>query len=668
MQGNHCSDSYFIAPDEARMKWLQTHLEEILDSIADSVLITDRDSNIVFVNSALLNFCDGLSKEAVLNKKCSALFRQCASPCPKECIADIVCPHPDIFSTGKSLSFVRAHTLPDGSERFFTVTASPIRDDGGDIIYSIAVLREITDEERTKRALQESEEKYRRNEEFISNILESMGAGLVVIDRDYRILAANKAYCKQVDMPCDSILGKNCFEISHHGDKPCFECGEDCAAQRTFETGEPHQVVHTHFDSSGGAVYVELKSYPMRNRAGNIVSVIEVLNDITEKKGLEDQLRHAQKMEAVGTLTGGIAHDFNNILTAMIGYASILQLKMKADDPLLSNVRQILASAERASGLTRSLLAFSRKQPLNPKPVNLNELIKGAETLLSRLISEDIAFETMLTEQDLPILADHGQLSQVLMNMVTNARDAMPGGGKLTITTSPVILDKDFLAPQDGMKPGLYALAAISDNGMGMDDKTREKIFEPFFTTKEVGKGTGLGLAMVYGIIKQHGGMITVSSEPRRGTTFKIYLPLYRSETHELEAPSKPGAAAMGGTETFLVAEDNEAVRTVITTVLAEAGYGVVEAETGEEAVRKYIENKDRIHILLLDVTMPKKNGFAVYEEIKRSNPDIKTIFMSGYNDLAVNSNGTTKEGVMFLSKPVAPSELLRAVRKALDT
>ena len=385
----------------------------------------------------------------------------------------------------------------------------------------------------------------------------------------------------------------------------------------------------------------------------------------TEKERLEEQLRHAQKMEAVGTLAGGIAHDFNNALTAIIGYGDLLKMRIDKDNPLRRNVDQILGAAQKAANLTQRLLAFSRKQLIEPRPVNLNESIKNVEKLLTRLIREDIEIKVKLSREVLIVMVDSGQIEQALMNLATNARDAMPDGGVLTITTESVELNGEFFKAGDYEGPGRYALLSVTDTGIGMEKKTRERVFDPFFTTKEVGKGTGLGLSMVYGIIKQHKGYITVCSKPGKGTTFKIYL--RSSELKIEEKKSKTVGPAQGGKETVLIAEDDESVRMLSKEILERYGYNVLEATDGEDAVRGFMENKEKVQILLLDVVMPKKNGKEVYEEIVKIRPDIKALFISGYATDIMHKQGIIEEEINFISKPVSPEALLRKVREVLD-
>ncbi|WP_298435465.1 ATP-binding protein [Geobacter sp.] len=383
-----------------------------------------------------------------------------------------------------------------------------------------------------------------------------------------------------------------------------------------------------------------------------------------EKEYLAEELRHAQKMEAVGTLAGGVAHDFNNILTAIVGFGTLLQRSLKNDNPYRIYVDQILIASDRATTLVKRLLAFGRKQVINPRPTNLNDIIKSIEKLLARLISEDIEFRISLADEPLICQVDTGQIDQILINLVTNARDAMPGGGTLTIATRSEYLDEDFFGPVEKGGPGRYGIISIADSGIGMDEETRGRIFDPFFTTKEVGKGTGLGLSMAYGIIKQHEGFVTVETSPGEGTTFHVYFPLIQAaaapETVEFVHVGR------GNRETILVAEDDKAVRKLAKHILERSGYAVIEAVDGTEAVRRFREYSGKIDMVLLDVVMPKQNGQAAYEEMKLTKPDLKALYISGYTQDIINRKGVLEEGINFIAKPVKPDELLAKVQEVL--
>jgi nitrogen-specific signal transduction histidine kinase/CheY-like chemotaxis protein len=392
-------------------------------------------------------------------------------------------------------------------------------------------------------------------------------------------------------------------------------------------------------------------------------AVTSTVIDITREKTLESQLLQAQKMEAVGTLVGGIAHDFNNILTVFTGYGTLLQMGLDQKHPLRKYADQLLSAAEKAVQLTHGLLAFSRKQAIILKPVKMNSVIKGTEKLLKRLLTDDIELRTNLTSEDTTVMADTMQIDQILFNLTSNARDAMPKGGILTIETKRLELGHEFENIYGYGEPGVYILISISDTGLGMNIETREHIFDPFFTTKEVGRGTGLGLSTIYGIVRQHKGYINVYSEPDMGTIFHIYFPsAYTIAVEEKPAPVTAGT----GKETVLIAEDNEAVRGLISTILIEHGYTTIEAIDGPDAIEKF-RKADRIDLLIFDSVMPKKNGRETYNEICEMKPDIKAIFTSGYTRDVFLDKGIEDEKFNFLQKPISPSSLLQKVREVLD-
>ncbi len=417
---------------------------------------------------------------------------------------------------------------------------------------------------------------------------------------------------------------------------------------------------------SGEVRWVLASASPVMDSKNNIVASILILQDITERRRLSEQLHQAQKMEAVGQLTGGIAHDFNNILTAIIGYGSLIRNNLGHDDTNRLYIDQVLKSAEKAADLTKNLLAFSRKQIISPKKTNLNETVASVQRLISRLIGEDIELNINLHSEDIPVFVDSGLIEQVLLNLAANARDAMPKGGKLEITTTVTTLNENGLVGKDDHRK--YALIRVRDTGTGIEQKIIDKIFEPFFTTKEKGKGTGLGLAMAYGIIKQHNGYIFVSSEVGKGTEFRIYLPLFAKEFEGTAPTNKQGdSTAPKGTETVLLAEDSDDVRGITREILLSHGYKVIEAIDGEEAVEKFKQTPESIDLLLFDVIMPKKNGKEAYEEIKRLRPDVKVLFLSGYATDILSKRNMLGEGINFLPKPVTPPVLLKKVRDVLD-
>jgi two-component system cell cycle sensor histidine kinase/response regulator CckA len=400
--------------------------------------------------------------------------------------------------------------------------------------------------------------------------------------------------------------------------------------------------------------------------------VLAAARDITErkqaeeeKKRFEKQLEHSQRMGAIGQLAEGVAHDFNNILTAIVGYSSLLQMKIKDDNELKHSVEQIIASTERAADLTKSLLTFSRKQPISPEPVDINNIIKNFENFMKRVIGKDIVLNADLHENALTVMADTRQIEQVLINLVTNAKDAMPSGGRIDIQTGAATIGSDFVGDHGCGAEVPYSFITVKDSGIGMDEKTKLKIFEPFFTTKGIDKNTGLGLSIAYGIISQHDGYINVESEKNKGAEFKIYLPLMKNKA----SSAKPVQLTMpmGGTETVLVADDEDMIREIISNALSALGYDVITAVDGEDAINKFIENKEKVKVVILDSQMPKKPGKKVFEEINKINPDVKAIFMSGDPGSVEHREKTHKKAVCHILKPFLPSEIIGKIREVLD-
>ncbi|NJN16569.1 MAG: PAS domain S-box protein [Oscillochloris sp.] len=408
-------------------------------------------------------------------------------------------------------------------------------------------------------------------------------------------------------------------------------------------------------------------SIPVRNSAGAMIGVINLFEDISERTALEARLQQAQKMESIGRLAGGIAHDFNNLLVPIIGYIELSMIDLDPENKLYSDLQQVRRAAEQATDLTRQILAFSRQQMLEMRTFDLNSIVRDFEKMIRRLIGEDVALRTSFDHESAPILADKGQIEQVLLNLVVNSRDAMPSGGTLTIATANVYLDQAYVTMYaEGIEAGHYMMLAVSDTGQGMDAATRKLIFEPFFTTKARGKGTGLGLSTVFGIIKQHKGHISVYSEPNRGTTFKIYLP-QSGDTPHLSGASPAESAALYGSETILVVEDEPMVCQLICETLRTYGYRLIEAQGAGEGLRQAVGWTEPIHLLLTDVVMPEMDGMALYHHLLTMQPQLRVLYMSGYtNDVIVN-HGILNPGVAFLPKPFAIRDLAQKVRQVLD-
>lgn len=459
-----------------------------------------------------------------------------------------------------------------------------------------------------------------------------------------------------------------CREHVHPEDLPMVSNVFD----KTTRTYEDNEMEFRIVRPDGAIRWIRWRGQVVQDAGGKYSRIICVNMDITEGKEMEEERRRlesrllqSQKIESIGTLTGGIAHDFNNILSALMGYASLIQMKMDKKDPLRPFADQIVLGSQKAAELTRSLLAFSRQQPITFSILGLNDIVKGAEKLLQRLVTEDVAIKTSLVPGQPTIRADATQIDQVLFNLAANARDAMPNGGTLLIETQIVELDETFVQSHGYGGPGRYALISVSDTGVGMDEATRQRIFDPFFTTKEVGKGTGLGLSTVYGIVKQHKGYITVYSEPHIGTTFHVYLPV-ADKIVDGDKPAPVAKQARGGSEVILVAEDNEAVRNLIRDVLTQYGYTIIEATDGADAVDKF-KKTERVDLLILDSVMPKKNGRQAFNEIISLTRDVKVLFISGYTRDVILNKGIEESKFPFVPKPIQAVVLLNKIREILD-
>ncbi len=528
-------------------------------------------------------------------------------------------------------------------------------------------------EERTRELQKELVERKRiegelvEREERIRLLLNSTAEAIYGVDLNGVCTFCNPSslkilgYEKQED-----LIGKNMHELIHHTRIDGSPYREDqCRIYSAYRNKQGcHVDDEVFWRADGSSIPVEYWSYPII-RGEEVIGAVATFIDISERKRLEAQLLQSQKMEAIGRLAGGVAHDFNNILTAIVGYGSILRKKI-TDEALRGNVVAILDASQRAIQLIKSLLAFGRKQIIMSKPFELNAVIRNVEKLLLRLIGADITLTSVLVDGELNVMGDSSQIEQVIMNLATNARDAMPSGGNLSIRSGRLQLDAEQIAAYPSGNPGAYALITISDTGTGIDEKTREKIFEPFFTTKQVGKGTGLGLSIVYAIVKQHSGFLQVYSEPEKGSVFKIYLPLIEIKPLKEEVPEEIKNYPRGA-ETILVAEDDPVIRELATSLLQEAGYRVIVAEDGDDAIGKFLTNREKIDLAILDVIMPKTNGRKVYEEMKKTRPDMKVIFASGYTGDILSVKAIIEEGFEFIQKPMSPGDLLQKVRNVLD-
>jgi PAS domain S-box-containing protein len=532
-----------------------------------------------------------------------------------------------------------------------STTVNIMRDGDDRFLYFFTTVEDITDHKQAEEALRQSKEQ-------LQALINAAPVAISLLDAE-----GNRTY---INRKCHELFGYTLEDIPTMGAFQRLAFPDPAYRDTLFSLfparGEdrevdPYEATVTCKDGSQRHVIV----------FGTIVSdmMLVMLDDVTERKRLEAELQQAQKMEAVGHLAGGVAHDFNNILTAIIGFGTLIEMGLDGDSPHRPYIGEILRAAERAARLTDSLLAYSRKQIIQPVPLNLNDSIEYQQKLLGRLVGEDIRFNTKLSKEPLVVMADPGQVDQIVMNIVTNARDAMPKGGTITIGTMLTEMDDGFIASHGYGTPGAYALITISDTGTGIDEGTLQKIFNPFFTTKEVGKGTGLGLSVVYGIVKQNNGYIDVESQPDKGTTFFIYLPVVALK---LSSEKQGTPEFTGGDETVLVCEDEEAVRSLTRTVLERAGYTVLEAPDGNAALRIFQENLKIIDLVILDVVMPGMNGKEVYDNIKRIKPEQKVLFNSGYTDDIVATKGILEDKLAFISKPLKPVDFLKKVRSTLES
>jgi two-component system, cell cycle sensor histidine kinase and response regulator CckA len=500
-------------------------------------------------------------------------------------------------------------------------------------------------------------------EELFRLISENAADMIALVDASGHRIYNSPSYGKILGYTVEELESTSSLERVHPQDRALIE-----EVGREAFCGHPGRRIEYRMRHKDGTWRIlESTSSAVCNKTGKVEKLVIVNRDITDRKRLEEQFRQAQKMEAVGQLSGGVAHDLNNILGVIIGYGEILQEGLPLEHPLRASADEILRAGHRAAGLTRQLLAFSRQQVLEPKVLDLNAVVLDMESMLRRLIGEHIELTSTLDKTLGTVKADQGQLEQVIMNLAVNARDAMPDGGKLIIETINAEMDETFVRRYPyPVKPGNYALLTVSDTGSGMDAATRARIFEPFFTTKEKGQGTGLGLSMVYGVVKQSEGYIDVYSEPGIGTTFKIYLP----RVDEAIAPAKPQtalASALRGHETVLLVEDEGTLRLLTKNLLEICGYTVLEAKNGSEALDISQQHPGVIDLLLTDVVMPGINGRVLADQLTQLRPQIKVVFTSGYTGQIVGAHRILDPGSLFLQKPFTRDALARKLREALD-
>lgn len=640
----------------------EKNLQAVLDNTEAIIHIKDIHGRYTFVNKQFERLY-GLKRNTVTGKTDHDLF-------PKE-IADAYRLNDSKVIEGKTpMKFDEILYHSDGPHIYISIKF-PLFDSNRSVCALCDISTDITD-----RKLMESEMLATKSRlEYLLKVSPAMIYSAKY--KDYRVTFMSENVRLQLGYEPQEFIEnqKFWFDRIHSEDLPRI-IGELSCLGKVNDVSLEYRFLHK--NGTYRVVYDE--RYLVYDEGGNPKEIIGYWVDITERRQAEEeklklreQLYHSQRLESIGKLAGGIAHDFSNIMAIIMGYGNLLQTEVGPNGLSRMYAEKILAAAGRATNLIQGLLAFSRRQINDPKPEHLNEIVKRSKALLARLIGEDIEFDTILTNKNCTAMVDSAQMEQVLMNLATNARDAMPHGGSLIISTDVIELGSEFTKEHGYGDVGLYALVSVSDTGIGMDKETKKKIFEPFFTTKDIGRGTGLGLSVVYGIIKQHQGYITVESEYGKGTTFEIYLPITESAVEGKESCdlsiSRDGTKiiSMGRKETILLAEDEAEVREITKIVLEKADYKVIEAIDGDDAIRKFIEYKNEIRLLIMDVVMPNKKGTEAYDIIKKMVPDMRVLFMSGYSSDIIMRRNIAKEALCFISKPVLSGDLLKRVREVLD-
>jgi PAS domain S-box-containing protein len=623
----------------------ESRYRRLFETAQDGILILDAASGQVFDANPFLTALLGYRLEELVGKELwqIGLFRDIDS-------------NKAAFRTLQETGYVRYDHLP-----LVTKDGRQIQVEFVSNVYTVGAarvvqcnIRDITERNRAEEALR-----------FRDRAIGAATQGLMIADAarpDRPLVYVSPGFERLTGYASDEVLARNCRMLQGADTDPAAVA----RLREALAAGESCTVELLNYRKDGTTFWNELSISPVRDGAGRLTHFVGVQVDVTARRGLEEQFRQAQKMEAVGRLAGGIAHDFNNLLTIINGYSDLLVQRLPPDDPARELVAEIRKAGERSAGLTRQLLAFSRQQILAPRVLDLNAMVADTEKMLRRLIGEDVRLVTALDPDPWAVRADPGQIEQVLMNLALNARDAMPTGGRLTIETRNVDLDETYTRTHADARPGPHVLLSVADDGSGMAAEVRARIFEPFFTTKGPGKGTGLGLATVYGIVKQSGGHVAVYSELGLGTTFKVYLP--RAEPAAGGVKPRSGLAPPpGGTETVLLAEDEAGVRDLIRRVLADRGYAVLAADDGAAAVRLAAGHRGPIHLLITDVVMPDVGGRAVAERVAERHPAVRVLFVSGYTDDAIIRHGVLRDGVNFLQKPFSPLALAFKVREVLD-
>lgn len=631
-----------------------TLLQGITEGTTDAVFVKDLTGRYLMINSAGARFL-GRTVDEVLGKDDRELFTL-------ETARLIMEGDRKVIESGVTQTYEETGAS-GGVSRIYLSTKGPFRDPNGKTVGLLGISRDMTGRKRAEEAMRQSQQKLRIH-------FEHTPLAVVEWDLEFRVTAWNPSAERIFGYSRDEAMRQHAhFIVPNEYHERVDRLWQNLLATKPedqsrarFGFGRNDNVT-----KSGRTISCEWYNTPLVDDSGRVLGVASLVHEVTERVALEERLRQSQKMEAVGRLAGGVAHDFNNLLTVILGYTQILADNVASGSRQAESTGQIKAAAERAAGITRQLLAFSRKQVLSPQVIDLNDTMMNLDSLLRRLIGEDVEVLTVPAPDLGSVKADPGQIEQVIMNLALNARDAMPHGGKLTLETANMHLDESYAGEHQPIAPGRYVMLAVSDTGHGMSPEVQAHIFEPFFTTKEVGKGTGLGLSTVYGIVKQSAGFIWVYSEPGRGTTFKIYFPRVDQPTEAPRADKRLGSV-LRGSEVILLVEDEPQLRQLSASVLGHCGYKVLVAGNPEEGLSIAQANHRDIKLLITDVVMPGMNGRQLAEKILQLSPATKILYISGYTNNAIVHYGVLDEGLWFLPKPFSLSALMSKVREVLDS
>ncbi len=654
-----------LRESESRYKHLYSMVRLMCDNLPDLIWTKDLENRFVFANKAycekLLNAKDTDEPIGKTDMYFADREREFHPENPEYHTFGEICTESDlsVLETKKLLRFDEFGNVK-GKFVYFDVYKAPFWDKKGNLIGTVGCARVVTKERQMEKERKLAEEEIRK----LSSAVEQSIDGMAISDLEAKLTYVNSAFARAHGYSPKEMIGMKAVDLLKKEELDKYTNGFNEVKTLGSWTCETE---HIRKDGTSYPAFISVNL--LKDTEGRATGVLTVLRDITEQKKLEEQFRQAQKMEAIGTLAGGVAHDFNNLLTIIIGNAQLALMDVIKDESLRNGIEETRKAGERAASLTRQLLAFSRKQIITPRVLDLNELLTGIEKMLGRLIGEDVELLTIQEPALWQVDVDPGQMEQVIMNLAINARDAMPRGGKLTIETANMDLDESYFHKHGikEKKPGHYVMLAVSDTGRGMDEKIKEHIFEPFFTTKGVGKGTGLGLSMVYGIVKQNNGFAWVYSEPEQGSTFKVYLPRAEGDADSEEKQRLP-VIELDGSETILIVEDDDGLRKFVQNALQQHGYKVLNAENGEDALRVSEAHEGPIHLMITDVVMPRMGGKEAAERLQPFYPRMKVIYMSGYTGNAIVEHGVLAHGLNFLQKPFTPESLALKVRAMLDS